>query len=112
MRLIDADKLLSAHFLPDNMHTTNLVLMHADEIRNMPTIDPVRHGEWVFADEWADIGKVIDLLRKFDMDPLDADIESIYCSCCGKGFNVCDNQDTDEFEYCPHCGAKMDGEPE
>ncbi len=32
----------------------------------------------------------------------------IACSACGHVFNIMDNC-TEEFDYCPHCGAKMNG---
>ena len=31
----------------------------------------------------------------------------IACSSCGHVFNMIDNC-TEEFDYCPHCGAKME----
>lgn len=34
---------------------------------------------------------------------------SIECSVCGEAFNIINNE-TKRFNYCPHCGAKMDGE--
>lgn len=33
------------------------------------------------------------------------------CSVCGKTWNCCDNN-TEEFFFCPSCGAKMDLEEE
>lgn len=35
--------------------------------------------------------------------------ENIVCSACHSVWNVIDN-DADRFDYCPACGAKMDGE--
>lgn len=34
--------------------------------------------------------------------------DTCYCSRCGHGFSVIDNC-TEEFDFCPHCGAEMDG---
>ena len=52
----------------------------------------VRHGEWV------QIG-------------YDKAMDRITCSCCKEYWNICDN-DTHTFNYCPNCGAKMDGKGE
>jgi hypothetical protein len=35
--------------------------------------------------------------------------EHIVCSACHSVWNIIDN-DADRFDYCPTCGAKMDGE--
>lgn len=46
----------------------------------------VRHGRWSLAE----------------------DGDGAVCSCCGKDFcNLV--YETDDFNYCPNCGAKMDG---
>ena len=52
-------------------------------------VTEVRHGEWV------QIG-------------YDEALDRITCSCCKEYFNLIDNC-TEAFNYCPHCGAKMDG---
>lgn len=56
--------------------------------------EPVRHGRWV---EYPECLKYENAYGDID----------IVCSCCEAVFNVMDN-DTDRFDYCPHCGAKMD----
>ena len=64
-------------------------------LNNAPTVEPVKHGEWVYVDkchiqEWQAINK---------------------CSVCGR--SVCDATYGDKvvhFKYCPHCGAKMEGD--
>ena len=50
-------------------------------LENQPAVDaaPVRHGRWT------DRGSL-----------------SCRCSCCGCKSNA-------EYNYCPHCGARMDG---
>ena len=60
-------------------------------IKNAPTVDAVEvvHGEWV------QIG-------------YDKAMDRITCSCCKEYWNIADN-DTESFNYCPNCGAKMDG---
>ena len=37
------------------------------------------------------------------------DFDDIKCSACGATFNICEN-DTQKFQYCPCCGALMDGD--
>ena len=56
-------------------------------IKEMPTVDAVEvvHGRWIPAD-----------YKSY-----------IYCKCsvCGRRITV-----DEETDYCPHCGAKMDGD--
>lgn len=47
--------------------------------------DPIRHGHWI-VEEW---------------------INTIFCSECGNSWHIMDN-DTETFNYCPNCGARMD----
>ena len=56
-------------------------------IKNQPTADvqEVRHGKW------------------------DEELYDIICSACKESFNIMDN-DAYRFDFCPHCGAKMDKE--
>ena len=35
--------------------------------------------------------------------------ETAYCSCCGFRVDTTGNIDFDEYNFCPHCGAKMEG---
>ena len=55
-------------------------------IKNAPTIDAVEvvHGRWV------------------EM------LDDVLCSKCGHSWNIFDNC-AETFNYCPNCGAKMDG---
>lgn len=48
-------------------------------------VAPVVHGRWMDNEDY------------------------MFCSCCGMQFNYCDN-DTQDFHYCPNCGARMDGD--
>ena len=72
-------------------HSVKLKDNIIDGIEKMPTADvaEVKHGEWVQ-----------------QLNPYE---DEIHCSVCGAVFNVIDNC-TETFDYCPHCGAKMDGE--
>lgn len=56
-------------------------------INSEPTADvqEVRHGKW------------------------DEELYDIICSACKESFNIMDN-DAYRFDFCPHCGAKMDKE--
>ena len=58
----------------------------AEFINSIPAADvtPVRHGRWMENEDY------------------------MFCSCCGMQWNYCDN-DTEDFHYCPNCGAIMDG---
>ena len=62
-----------------------------EDIDKLPTVDAVEvvHGRWV------QIG-------------YDKAMDRITCSCCLEYWNIADN-DTESFNYCPNCGAKMDG---
>lgn len=99
MRAIDADKLdgvlenIWAH-LEENGTVVNgklstIVQYFMGVVKNQPTVDPVKHGKWV----WADDG----YLR---------------CSECTQKAPVCkqyqDEPITTATDYCPHCGAKTD----
>ena len=96
-RLIDADALLKRNCgnLVDGIYYTSCEECQADgevcgleidaeEIRNAPTVDAVKHGHWVFN------GK-----------PIEKWSHGNYCSVCGEYSETCGN-------YCPYCGAEMD----
>jgi hypothetical protein len=56
-----------------------------------PTVDAVRHGIWI---------------KKAGGKQCD-------CSVCGTWFdNTCNYDIRKDWNYCPNCGAKMDGESE
>ena len=85
MRLIDADAIkYTARFTDyaDGRMTSDAVITKC-EIDSMPTIDPVRHGRW---------------------DLIDAREPMRY------GCSVCHRMVWHYENYCPNCGAKMDGE--
>ncbi len=56
------------------------------DIKAIPAADvaPVVHGLWV------------------------EHLDEMECSVCKRQWNYCDN-DTNTFNFCPNCGAKMDG---
>lgn len=84
MRLIDADKIRWKSY-PNDYGETNDDYVEKCDIDNMPTVDavPVVHGRWI----------------PFH-SKISGDIQ--YCSACEIGFVAKSN-------YCPHCGAIMDG---
>ena len=69
----------------------------ADMLTHFPAADvaEVRHGKW----EWNES------IKTEDMDGWFIDEQGYVCSECG--FIGVDN-----FNYCPNCGAKMDGDTE
>ena len=92
MRLIDADALAEriCSGPPELIYTSTVMGI----INDMPTVDavPVRHGRWL-EHPW--------------------DWEWKVCSVCGQGCEMIRHVDggTTEYfyQYCPWCGAKMDG---
>ena len=92
MRPIDADRALEivrdqgiAH--PNAYHLTNYAMLI---LREAPTIDvtPVRHGRWVSVPhKLARVCSVCNRDEPYKFADIDADV----------------------YDYCPNCGAKMDG---
>ena len=85
-RLIDADAI--PWFVEG---IGDIPVVTREEIDNMPTVEaePVRHGKWLCSDDM---------------------YETAVCSVCN-----CDTEEPYEFvkkswNFCPNCGAKMDGE--
>ena len=88
-RYIDAERLKDAfhtdteHLQSRDEHLFDLIMFEIDE---QPTADvaEVKHGEWIY------------------------NVKYYSCSiCAGKRFNLLLGTDA---EFCPYCGAKMDGE--
>lgn len=63
------------------------------EVIHAPTIEaePVRHGRWIF--------------EKGDETTC---LDGYICSSCKQGFHT-HVPYFEDFDYCPNCGAKMDG---
>ena len=98
MRLIDADALVedikneiddNKEIYPDDKVS---IIFRAGMktviriVKNQDTVDPVKHGEWIFVEDL---------------------VSYIKCSECGD--DIC-WVNTKRPKYCPHCGAKMDGD--
>lgn len=98
MRLIDAE-VLQKH-LDDVMHDELCDPDHKKAcfaisiyVDGMPTIEaePVRHGEWT------PINLYCNHAREFK------------CSACGESVYYDHDTRFCEYDFCPNCGAKMDG---
>ena len=68
------------------------------DLADAPTVDavPVRHGRWVDKQ----------LIKSFKH----TNIPVVECSACGIDFCDIINNHYFMYNYCPNCGAKMDGE--
>lgn len=88
MRPIDADELKALR----DLYIQGKLLFDGNEydlIDKCPTIDvePVRHSTWNFTPDGV-----------------------TFCVNCGKSLDLRTLYTTMKFNYCLHCGAKMDGE--
>lgn len=101
-RYIDVDKLIETlreiqgTYSPSLTKATNEAIdlglsLAMRLVRKEPTADvvEVKRGYWYEID--SDVGW-----------------ELVGCSVCGKEYSLCDGED--RTDYCPYCGAKMDGE--
>lgn len=94
MRLIDADELKKFPIRLDhydtehgNKHFVYGIEAVMEYVEELPTIDPVKHGRWVS-------------VQKDDDSVL---IWKDRCSVCGVRGHIA-------YDYCPNCGARMDGD--
>ena len=91
MRLIDADALPRQKMLEacGNGKYEDVDIVHGVDVDAAPTIDPVKHGRWIRwvqnRDEWPAA------MCSECQEKVDADNEGQYTN------------------YCPNCGARMDG---
>ena len=94
MRLIDADNLIGlCNIMADKCSEAEAVMwgQFAEVVMDVPTIDPVKHGRW---NVWVD----------------DENISNCICTCSVCGVVYCiEDFSYHEANYCPNCGAKMDG---
>lgn len=93
MRLIDADALIENKFKNDISYNAfkNLV-------KRQPSVDvqPVRHGKW-------------EERKVSDKNCID-EWQTACCSVCHKYHTTPYMYYFDNYNYCPNCGARMDGE--
>ena len=91
VRLIDANKLpvVTEWCVDEAGFGASFKVVHEEDINKAPTIDPESlrpQGEWEDAE----------------------DGDGLVCPSCGVDFCVLANE-TERFNYCPNCGAKMKG---
>lgn len=99
MRLIDADA------LEEEIDKNGWCISEACDalgfVRDAPTVDaePVKHGYWEWVEEWGFDGEIEECYRA-----------EYVCSACKKEPDPkqCYDDEEPPFEYCPHCGVKMD----
>jgi hypothetical protein len=88
-------KVCGGYMYDEKMQYAAIVAKHfLDELKRTPTADVVEvvHGEWIIKDD-------------------DYDCELMCCSVCKSEFYDGDNDTVDcRHNYCPNCGAKMDGD--
>jgi hypothetical protein len=104
-RLIDANEVLAriektSSRLIANLDRADLaaaIITAGDYVKEAPTVDAVEvvHGWWVSLTECANAG--------------------VYCSVCNKkmykeDYAWCNRKNKLHSNYCPNCGAKMDGD--
>lgn len=95
MAYIDRDKIPYYLDIGEETPIEGRKIAFKSDIDKIPTvnIEDVKHGKWIFSrKEWGSSDHYQDVYYK--------------CSNCGKEY---EQFDIDEANYCPNCGAKMDG---
>ena len=80
---------------PYNLLSLHTIGMAIDFIKNYPAADvqSVKHGQWI-CEFYNDV---------FDVYQAD-------CSACKRESTNKYDKVSESYEYCPHCGARMDGD--
>ena len=93
-RLIDANVLLKTQFNMYMGFLGEVPVVRVVDINRMPTIEaePVRHGRWE---------------EKFFTNDRQRVCSVCHCTVRQPSY---DKGETALFNYCPHCGARMDGD--
>lgn len=115
MRLIDGNKLVKDLKAMQRQFDVGALEELIRGIEEQPTIEaePVRHGQWVWHEDWGH-SSISEPPELFDAYWI--------CSACGTDllqylkshfpdiptYTEC-SEEVPTLEHCPHCGAKMDG---
>ena len=114
MRYIDADELSSTMYEEAIEKGNDLTKWDSgcwirykffeNVLNKIPTADvaPVKHGKWLYC--WSS-----DLCAEFEKYQ---GFQSAKCSVCNISQSINTYQHKAQYNYCPYCGAKMDGERE
>ena len=118
-RLINADDMIKSlmdmtfydeegHVIDDYEDRLAIVKSFVDPVQTVDA-QPVRHGRWIEdgSFKYKHGGRNSEAKELFGTEW--RTMRRIKCSLCNKITLV---DDTILYEYCPHCGAKMDGEQE
>lgn len=91
------DEYIKREALRDALYDADAITMNGVKILNQfpsSDVEPVKHGQWIgFGDGYADGELVYDMWE---------------CSECGYDADGADEKPN--WNYCPNCGARMDGE--
>ena len=90
-----------------NEHFINGIESVLEYVENLPAVDvaPVRHGRWLDRPKNQGLkDEEIGTVGMVDGEPW----SSCYCSECGEWL-VASDEYAVKGNYCPNCGAKMDG---
>lgn len=90
---LERESILNAIRKTSNLYVDQQGLyLSCELITAMPAADvqPVKHGRWIY------VGSV----RSWD---------EIKCSACNSAFSTEDRDLILNWDFCPHCGARMDG---
>lgn len=95
-KVLAGEEFFGEHATWDNPMTEGCLAVRSDFIMNLPAADvvEVKHGRWIdktwtTEDDWSCYNHHI-----------------VICSVCNKQFDYTINE---KSNYCPNCGAKMDG---
>ena len=89
---IEREELRDALYDADAITTSGVKILNQFPVAD---VAPVRHGRWISLTDCSNAG--------------------VYCSVCHKkvykeDYAICNRKNKLRSDYCPNCGAKMDGE--
>lgn len=94
MRLIDANalKAKAVTLKPFEYRQRLMVVVETHDIDHAPTVDPVKHGRWIY----------------YEGETIEDGGRCSVCECDQPMFIDDWEWKYIETDYCPHCGARMD----